>query len=250
MKDTVHNTQPAGIHRWRHELKFAIPQAKAAALTNWLHHRLPADTHGDSGQYVVTSLYCDTDDLRLFQESCDGVKNRFKLRIRTYDDDADAPTFVEVKNRMNRMILKERSSALVPKTDRDCPHEFLRAVLSHANGTSFVNHAQRLAARPRLKVRYRRQAFQSTDGTGLRVTIDSDLCYHASALADAAGDGTGWRRFAHNPNILEIKFNRHFPAWLLQRIRALELRERSFSKYAIAVQQALRETRGTLRRVS
>ena len=52
--------------------------------------------------YRVCSLYLDTPQLALYRQSKDGIKNRYKLRIRFYDEDADGPAFLEIKQRTTR----------------------------------------------------------------------------------------------------------------------------------------------------
>ena len=41
----------------------------------------------------------DSDDLRLYYQTVGGEKDRFKLRVRTYSDRPNAPTFFEVRRR-------------------------------------------------------------------------------------------------------------------------------------------------------
>ena len=38
----------------------------------------------------------------------DGHRKRFKLRVRWYDDDPDAPAFCEIKRRTDKVIHKTR----------------------------------------------------------------------------------------------------------------------------------------------
>jgi len=41
-------------------------------------------------------------------ETINGIKNRYKLRLRYYDTNAKSPVFFEIKRRMNNCILKQR----------------------------------------------------------------------------------------------------------------------------------------------
>ena len=60
-------------------------------------------------QYLISSLYLDSPDLRLHRRSEYGEKNRFKLRLRSYSDEPDDPVFFEIKRRTDQIIRKERA---------------------------------------------------------------------------------------------------------------------------------------------
>ena len=62
--------------------------------------------------YMISSVYLDSDNLKLCRESLDGTKNRFKLRIRSYTDDLDYPRFFEIKRRVNTIIIKSRARVM------------------------------------------------------------------------------------------------------------------------------------------
>jgi SPX domain protein involved in polyphosphate accumulation len=53
-------------------------------------------------------LYLDSDSLKLYRTTINGDKNRYKLRLRYYEDRPDAPVFFEIKRRMNNIIMKQR----------------------------------------------------------------------------------------------------------------------------------------------
>ena len=57
--------------------------------------------------YRICSLYIDSPQLFLYNQTVLGEKNRFKLRIRFYDDDPAHPAFLEIKRRVTDVILKE-----------------------------------------------------------------------------------------------------------------------------------------------
>ena len=52
---------------------------------------------GEPEGYHVHSLYLDSPAYELYHETTEGVKNRFKLRMRFYDDSPEAPVFLEIK---------------------------------------------------------------------------------------------------------------------------------------------------------
>ena len=101
---------------FRYERKFVVTEPTAEAVRRFVSSYLVPDEHmagaGPDG-YRVCSLYLDTPHLSLYHQSRQGVKNRYKLRIRFYDDDADGPAFLEIKKRTTETVHKLR--AVVPK---------------------------------------------------------------------------------------------------------------------------------------
>ena len=56
------------------------------------------------------SLYLDSNDLKTYHQTINGTRNRFKLRLRFYDDRPETPIFFEIKRRVNNCILKQRGA--------------------------------------------------------------------------------------------------------------------------------------------
>ena len=225
----------------RYELKYVIDEVRAAAIANYIRPLVPPDAHG-GGSYSLVSLYLDSADMRLCRESLEGVKNRYKLRIRTYDDSPETPRSFEIKSRMNRIIYKSRSwvapaegSALLGGERMDAIEHRLQA---DGNLDRFLYYHNLLRSRPALAVRYSRQAFEGGLGNRLRITFDRNLQYNTSIAAGLRVGNGGWRPYPGRPIILEIKFTGQFPLWLGRMIRHFGLRDQSFSKYAFSVREA------------
>ena len=83
----------------RFEAKYVIGELQAEAITHYIKPFVEPDPHAP--EYPVTSLYLDSPDLALYQSSDMGEKNRFKLRVRSYDDAPRSPLFLEVKQRID-----------------------------------------------------------------------------------------------------------------------------------------------------
>jgi len=68
----------------RHEIKYLVSEAQAAAITEYIRPLMRMDRHGefkDDGYYPISSLYMDSEDLKLCRETLEGKLTRFKLRI-------------------------------------------------------------------------------------------------------------------------------------------------------------------------
>src|SRR5256714_13311959 len=99
------------MQQQRFELKYIIREDVARAARDFVSSYLEIDEYGatlPNFSYPVHSLYLDSDDLRLYHTAINGDKNRFKLRLRFYDNRKEAPVFFEIKRRVNNIISKQR----------------------------------------------------------------------------------------------------------------------------------------------
>src|SRR3989337_1509240 len=67
--------------------------------------------------YRVNSLYLDTPQFGLYRQSTEGIRNRYKLRVRFYDAAEDSPAFLEVKRRVANTIYKQRAAVAKPAAE-------------------------------------------------------------------------------------------------------------------------------------
>ena len=85
----------------RFEFKYLIDEPTAADIRRFVLHHIEPDKHtvGREGiGYPVHSLYLDSTDFFTCRATLHGEKNRFKLRVRFYDDNPDSPVFLEIKS--------------------------------------------------------------------------------------------------------------------------------------------------------
>src|SRR5688500_6708396 len=88
-----------------------IYEVRARAIRDFVRPFLVHDENADPSlgySYAIHSVYLDSDTYSLAQATLQGLKNRFKLRMRFYDDKSDSPVFFEIKRRLNDAICKER----------------------------------------------------------------------------------------------------------------------------------------------
>jgi hypothetical protein len=230
----------------RFEMKYLITESEAAAVERYIRPFLPPDRYSKlqrGGMYPIVSLYLDSPDLHLCRETLTGVKNRFKLRIRSYTDEPDYPRFFEIKRRINRVIMKSRARV----TDRDVPLLLSGRALPPQGYTTdeaalnqFQLYTSTLHAGPVVLIRYTRQAFENTSENRVRVTFDRQLCYKVTSEPQVRLSGSGWQHNSLTVGnvILEIKFTGRYPIWLARMAADFNLEQRSISKYATSVEQA------------
>lgn len=168
----------------RHELKYLVSESQASAVRNEIqaYLRPDANTGSDGSSYRVRSLYLDSRDSQCYNETLDGTKNRFKLRMRFYDDAPTSPVFLEVKRRVTVIIQKQRAAV-----SRAAAHDLLKG---HAASPemllkdgadqrdamdSFCRLRDRLAAVGKVFVDYQREAWEGAAGNQYRVTFDRNV---------------------------------------------------------------------------
>ena len=105
----------------RFELKYIIDEQRARAIRDYIHGYVEPDEHVQNLRtcsYPIHSLYLDSPTLLLYRQTTQGLKNRFKLRIRFYDDVPAHPAFLEIKRRLTDAIRKERAAICRAGVDR------------------------------------------------------------------------------------------------------------------------------------
>jgi len=242
-------SSPGGLIA-RFEMKYLVSQAQAEALVHYLDPLLTRDAFSErrpGGYYPVSSLYLDTDDLKLCRESLDGKKNRFKLRIRAYCDGIQSPRFLEIKRRMNAIIIKDRAKTSSREVAALVANDLSGfADMDDATRRQFQLYLRSIYAKPKVLIRYQRKAYSAGLDGRVRITFDKDLCYKRTSEPVVEMDGLGWHRVPIPGQILEIKFTGSYPTWITEVVRRFGLQAQSVSKYTLGVRQASQWVNGTL----
>jgi hypothetical protein len=233
-----------GTLRCRFEIKYQISESKAAAVEHFIQPYLSPDRYcklQPTGSYPIVSLYLDSPDLKLCRESVTGEKNRFKLRIRGYNDDPKYPKFFEIKRRLNFVIVKDRHRVLQRDVARllsggPLPEQYYSTEQESLKQFLFYLHS--IKARPLIQVRYIRRAYVDDSENRVRITFDRELSFRMCEQPAVTLGGLGWQRHPINDVILEIKFTSRYPAWLNRMARCLDLKQQSFSKYVNCINGA------------
>ncbi len=228
----------------RYELKYRIRETKARAIAQYLQSYISPDQYArkrPGHEYPISSLYFDSNDLHLCKETLEGRKNRFKLRIRCYDDDPQSICFFEIKRRINTVIFKTRTR--IPKV------HLLDAIRGNMISSElykrdretldqFNFYLQTLRANPILSVRYMREAYEGDSSNRVRITFDRELAFKAVDTPVVSVSGQGWHTVPMDFVILEIKFTDRYPCWLTDMVKIFDLKQTAMSKYVSSVKQS------------
>lgn len=224
----------------RFELKYLTTVDEARALVDAMREFATPDPHSGEHGYSIHSQYWDSPELRFFWEKLDGQKYRRKLRLRRYSTGDEA--FVEIKQRIDRTVQKRRVRMKVADTlalfdrgalDAGRESEVSDPVLAEALVLCRENHLA-----PRVAISYRRQAWFARFEPDLRITVDTRLQYDTSELDLARPFEQGHWLLPPELAVLELKYNRRVPLWLLALVRQHRLELVRFSKYCAAADLA------------
>lgn len=228
----------------RYELKYRIRETKARAIAQYIQSYISPDKYSKTCpdfEYLISSLYFDSNDLHLCKETLEGKTNRFKLRIRCYDDKPDTPCFFEIKRRLNSVILKDRARMpkdLVPRIVRDYYVPEKLYAKDRDTLLQFQLYLRALQARPVVLVRYMRQAFEDDSCNRVRITFDRELSFKSANTPLITTNGSGWHQIPMDFVVLEIKFTNRYPVWLNDMVKIFDLKQTAMSKYCSSVTQS------------
>jgi hypothetical protein len=230
----------------RFELKYLIKEEITSPIRDFVSGYLELDDYG-AGQpnlsYPVHSLYLDSDELITHQASINGARNRFKLRLRYYDDKPDTPVFFEVKARADNCILKQRCGVRrdaiplllaghLPEPEHLLSHE-PRHLVTLQRFNLLLNQ---LRARPKMHNNYLREAWVSAHDNSVRLTFDRHLRAEPFFRPEAIEEMKQPVRVFAEFVVLELKFTTRFPDWFSHLVRRFNLMQFSSAKYCEGVE--------------
>ncbi len=232
----------------RFELKYLIPNSLALRIRDFVRQYLDLDEYGvglPNDSYPVHSLYLDSDDWQLFWRTFNGDKNRYKLRIRYYNENEKTPVFWEIKRRMKDVIIKQRCgirrSSAAQVLNGQLPRRAEMAVPDDPTELKAIQDFLQLqfavGAVGKLHVAYEREAYVNDFNNEVRVTFDRHV--RAVTRFDQALITRMEKPFVCTPPgnasndlvILELKFSDRFPDWYRDLVQTFNLRQSGAAKY-------------------
>jgi len=229
----------------RFELKYVVGESCARGVRDFALSYLVPDEHStpeNNYEYPVHSLYLDSASLTLCRATLHGLKNRFKLRIRYYDDSPDSPAFLEVKRRQNDVILKQRVAVRRGSIPRvvaghwPVPADIIDQSPRGMSALQEFTHLRTLLmAEGQAIVSYTREAYVTANDNTVRLTLDRRLRgYRCNGQGCLARSGVPVEPDVGGV-ILELKFTDRFPIWMRELVRAFNLERRSVAKYVACI---------------
>ena len=229
------------MQQQRFEQKYLVDEVTALRIRDFVRCHLELDEFGEGRPnfaYPVHSLYLDSDDLRLVQETINGNKNRYKLRLRFYNSNPDTPVFFEIKRRMNNCILKQRGAVrhdavgwLLAGHFPDATHLVSKDPRNLVALQRFCHLMGGLHARPKVHIAYEREAYVHPENNSVRVTLDRQMRADAEPTARLSTEMNNPVLPFGNSVILELKFTNRFPDWFGDLVRMFGCMQCGAAKY-------------------
>ena len=229
----------------RFEYKYHISELQARSIYGFVRSYLAPDQftpEGFNDGYAVHSLYLDSPDLHTCAAVLQGDRNRFKLRVRFYDNDATKPVFFEIKRRQNSVILKQR--ALVARAYAEglvlgatpAREHLVRDDLKNWKALfEFCELRDQIHARPAAYTSYYRAGYEPKAGNEVRVTLDRRIRAGVFRGRIEAVDVENWPLIEQPEVLLELKFTDRFPDWMGELTEIFDLTRGSMPKYVRCV---------------
>lgn len=229
----------------RFELKYIIPEETALQIRDYVRSYLELDENGvgkPNYSYPVHSLYLDSDDLKMYWATINGDKNRYKLRIRFYNNNPETPVFFEIKRRMNNCIMKKRGSVR-----RECVPLLLAGQMpepaflvskepKHMFAVQdFCRLMQDIRAKPKVHIGYYREAYVPHDDNSARLTMDREVRSEPELTARLNTKMIRPILVWGKDVVLELKFTNRFPDWFRSLVQVFGLRQCGAAKYVDGV---------------
>jgi len=232
----------------RYERKYFVHNKQALQIREFVRHYLEPDEYSarqPDYSYPIHSLYLDSDLLTTYWAQVHGEKNRFKLRLRYYDDNPDSPVFFELKGRVSECILKQRApvrkdcAAMLVAGQYPGPEHFLNPQASDLVAVqNFCRLMQALQAQPKLHVFYKREAWLPREDNFLRVTMDREICgsierqvKFSTNMVEPFRPAPFYLPYGNNTVVLELKYTHNFPEWYRDLVCLFNLLQTGMPKY-------------------
>jgi hypothetical protein len=226
----------------RMELKFLIPEETALKVREFIRGQLELDEFcmgKPNLSYGIHSLYLDSENLDLYWHTINGNKNRYKLRIRFYDDRPATPAFFEIKRRVDNAILKSRAavrrSAVESLVTGQLPEPSHLLSDNPSELVALQNFSRLMlgiGAKPAGQVNYVREAWVSPNDNSVRVTMDRAVQtvprFHAKLATQVESTPFVFGKLV----ILELKYTGRFPNWFRDLVQTYHCMQCGAAKYA------------------
>lgn len=221
----------------RHEKKYMLTPAQAAAIQQGMQNHIVPDEYG---AYTLCTLYYDTEGLQAARASQDKPAYKEKLRLRSYGTPgANDTVFLELKKKVAGISYKRRLPLLLDEAEAWLEYGVLPKQQSQISREIewflYQNNPQ-----PTALLSYDRIAFCGVKDPSLRVTFDSNLRWRGTQLSLSAGD-YGTPILALPRILLEVKVSGPLPLWMTRLLSEEKAFPISFSKYGSLYPQLMPE---------
>ncbi|KAA3616936.1 MAG: polyphosphate polymerase domain-containing protein [Calditrichaeota bacterium] len=236
----------------KREIKYLLPLEMLPKVRDFLSPYMRLDKFAgpkEAPDYTVRSVYYDTRSLKYYHEKIDGLQNRIKVRIRSYNTyTKNSVTFLELKRKNGSHIFKNRYPLIFDQLDDVFSGKKIESNLKlksrDRDRELFLYHIFSQSLNPVILVAYEREAYHYKFNPDLRITFDKDIRSIQTDKYSNLFETDNFINTFRNKFVLEMKFNKQFPGWLISMIKSMHLQARSVSKYTLSIDKQLEMVTG------
>tara|TARA_B100000886_G_C20264196_1_gene424211 strand:- start:166 stop:765 length:600 start_codon:yes stop_codon:yes gene_type:complete len=181
---------------------------------------------------TVNSIYFDSFNYDLYNQSINGDLKRKKIRIRWYENESKIFSFLEIKQKEGEKGFKSRYDLLPIISDQNISREFLKNLLYKSN----IKNKDLLITfdkySPKLICSYKRKYFISSNQK-IRLTIDYKISYsnffYESSISSI-------NKIYDSKIVIEYKYDYFLASEFFISENILNLRRTRFSKYSNGIE--------------
>lgn len=218
----------------RVEKKYMLTPAQYELFMDAVKGKISPDQYG---LHTISNIYYDTESYDLIRQSIEKPKYKEKFRLRGYGTVTDdSRIFLEIKKKYQGVVYKRRTALLLKDAKRYLEEGVLPEpcdqIMKEIDYFFKFYHPI-----PQLYLAYDRVAYQGTEDSQLRITIDRNIRSRTNALDLAYGDEGDI--VSKDFFLMEIKVPMAYPMWLASILSSLNIYPISFSKYGTVYKNAV-----------
>ncbi len=217
--------------KYRHEFKYLISDAQCELLKVKLNGILKKDSNvGESGKYLISSLYFDSPSNKCYYENENGTDPREKFRIRIYNHDKSRIR-LECKRKENGKTLKLSCPLTLKQAETLISGKYLPDINEqHPVLRKLSLEMMIYGVRPVVIVEYERIPFVYANGN-VRITLDTNISSSQRVKEFLHGSTSLRPIMPVGQKLLEVKYDEYLPDFIYHSIQTERLRQTAFSKY-------------------
>ena len=237
----VFQKKKEGLSFSRFEIKYVLSKELSKIIQNKISIFMSLDDFArdfQNNEYFVRSLYFDSDKFNNFHQKTDGLKIRYKFRIRTYSKELDDSSvlFLEKKGRYNERTYKVRKKINNQNYKIFINEENKMNLSTDYNKDplidQFIFDYYKKKIKPKVIIDYFRKPYINKTGVYFRLTFDSQL--NSIANKNLFPENHQFIKTIPGYEILEVKFDRTIPPWFQKIIQSYDLKRLSVSKFVLS----------------
>lgn len=216
----------------RIEKKFIVTEQQKNKIIEMIAPYMTLDFYCVGNKtYQIQNIYFDTENNSLISHSLEKPNFKQKMRARKYT--GTNTNFLEIKKKSQGVVGKRRIAL-----DSSQLQDFIENKQLPIKNNYIDNQIERefqyflsiYDVKPKVFISYDRLGFFNKDDKELRITFDKNIKARTYDLKFDC-QSPCFSLLKEGFCIMEIKYNRNYPLWLVKILSSLQIKPGSFSKY-------------------